>query len=1164
MFNIYNYYEFQSPFINYHQTVNNEFNALVNETIKLQKKQNRDWFPKMSPIEVAFQNLNNLERNKHRTTEINLKIIESRLALIEQVREIANDLIYSSSSPASSSSSNKSKIDVPADFLGRISFIEVCYHKFSKIPRICFITSDSMIEKKEQKYKMKEFDFNDIKDLLHIKIKYLIKRINRIQSALAENKSNELTELMTSFTISSNADGSISSGTVEEAAADEVSPEEIVKKAELISVIKYHEEIAYLYKIIINFVQDENNSEYLFSAFSDLNLFEQRQLEFSEQGQLESFKQMLLEQFTKKMLKPSELCGNFNAYQIVKRGELKQSQEATPSKILDDNWLSELEKTKCDIHAWEIEYQILEGLIQHNLGNPAIETRMIELLKYKMRSLQNEHTKIKSIDELQKLQTSVKIIEVAVKLEKFYINASESRVRNKEGALERIDEPFTVHHQISLIKEKPITIRSISGIFSYVVSSCFETTVQQHYQKLGQLEIELQRLPSTSSGASSSSGGVTEQHQKLKDQINKTKLLYHSSLLGSIIDLTGPYVQKRQELKKSQPILEDITAAHLDCIDQLLSILNEIYKTHMDLYRHCHPSPKKVLALLREELSSLTKDILSLGIYNHPTYITPEEFDSRKKFADAGYSISLGMHELCQFSGPSITHIIKQRIGEFLEWADENPKDAVRMASDILLTIGILCDEKLSKMLSNQLNAKIFISSLLGTMGRTSQEQPVRPHHFKFRALADYVRYGPSVVSLGKVVKEAVNEFLEQKHILWGICKAFAKGIATFAEQRTKIYVLQRVVSSLDDTMTRASSLSLALMRGDSMQQIVSSQATIELTKLVGNIRRVYLAPGAVIREFRDRIIEPFRLVCHSTGGIAEYASRIGAITGIWLLSYNVVSSKLESPSEDTGSIDTVAMLVTAVALTVLMTHLVNSLLNQVWSETPRRLKQEDVEDMIETKREHLEQIEKHAALYITDLRRLGVIPELSTSSTIEIEEDLLKYKDHLVEECKINLNKLEQQKLLDSTIIGNVNQRVLSSQQYVEIFTDYISEQKIRALINNSDILYTILHSERSYLKDQFVQFFINSLIENWLREKIQSSVRREFFSLYKSYGTNTNLEQSVAEGLEKQRLSRDKALKKITSRIISVVPSQHLQPHDEYCIKEKLRMITKRVETE
>ncbi len=93
--------------------------------------------------------------------------------------------------------------------------------------------------------------------------------------------------------------------------------------------------------------------------------------------------------------------------------------------------------------------------------------------------------------------------------------------------------------------------------------------------------------------------------------------------------------------------------------------------------------------------------------------------------------------------GNNPAEIVKTVVEEFLNWADSYPKDATRLATDILLSIRILQNESLINTLSEQINTKIFYDKCsLGHLEENNRKSTFKKH-FKFSALADLARFGP-------------------------------------------------------------------------------------------------------------------------------------------------------------------------------------------------------------------------------------------------------------------------------------------------------------------------------------------------------------------------------------------------------------------------------------
>lgn len=655
--------------------------------------------------------------------------------------------------------------------------------------------------------------------------------------------------------------------------------------------------------------------------------------------------------------------------------------------------------------------------------------------------------------------------------------------------------------------------------------------------------------PSSSVPTSSSSPSPSINLRQVQNEIYAAKISYHGAFLQRIIDKLGEYVQEEASLREKlaalqQTMPEDAEPATSEPLQKLITqqtkindrlrhlnsykdTLQNAFQTQLEAYQRIPQPRKEFLELLKEQVRNEAFNYLTMGFYSSEAYVTADEFITRKRYAEAGYCLAKAMAEWTQWQGTNPASILYNLVQDFLRWADDYPRDAARLASDILLTISIFHGQGLIDTLSQQVNAKIFVSSVLGTMGRDMADKPITPEHFKFRALADLVRYGPKA-SAGANALRNVGAQLMQGNFL----AAMWDGITTYANDGYKASVIQRTVDALTDNTAQIARVALALMRGDSMQQIITSQAMIELVTVVGNIRRAYLSPGAIMREAMRKLATPFNEIRHAVGGVAERSTRLSSLTITVVIPTVMVAASVAGIF-----MATIAAVVSAVFLLNFYVRKVHPLVNRFWSETPRILTERAILD------KHRDEVNTLADQHLADLRRLGVIQEVVpvTGYSNDAAESLIH---RLVQEYMT---------LLNAGTPANLH-------EIVRLYVQTTNSRALEAAVWRSQEGRMIPESERVAFIKEVCEKVHDELIGEWLRVKIQREMEREFILRFTSYADNPNAERAAREVIENQRGVKERALQQLTELARRPQPGIELGPDETDNLRHRLEGIVER----
>lgn len=643
--------------------------------------------------------------------------------------------------------------------------------------------------------------------------------------------------------------------------------------------------------------------------------------------------------------------------------------------------------------------------------------------------------------------------------------------------------------------------------------------------------------------AASSNTPASKSIEELNQEINQEKIHLLSAFLERIIDKLGEYAHEEVEREKNGTLTE----VRRGVIRQRKQTLNEAYRLLMDQYRVIPRPQKNIADFAREEVT----DLVTMGFYSAKTYVKPEEFDTQKKFAEVGYSIQRGMEELNKFRGETPQEIITTMVGRFLKWADRHPNDAIRLVSDVLLTISMLQDKPLVERLSQQVNTKIWISVQLGTLGR-EEEPPFTEEDVWVITFARLARFGPQVASANQALKRA-GEQLFQGNILG----ALWAGVTTYAGQRYEATAIQRHVENSSLNELQMVKIALDLAQGHSMQEIAQAQAAIEMTRAVGNLRRAFLAPGAVMKSAIKWLAEPFQEFYRASGGFTERITRLSLMTITHIPTTGFVASIVLGGTGLSMSgvmLGSLAVLVTGVFMHAIYTRYVNPVLNRVWQETRRRIRRMEHQAIAETHRQT--HIERNATNYLDQLQQLKIVP--SAPVAIEGETSLFNLTKRRISQVTEAITHalvtdFEQQ------LSGN-NLPLKKSNEYVKIYLETLNREALEHAITVRREFRNLPPQMREEVIERTIAGVKHRVAMSWLRDRLRETSEREFIESYESFSKITDLDALEAKiDSEEEALStiKEEAVSKITADITKEADLNH---QERERIKARVRSAVER----
>lgn len=629
-------------------------------------------------------------------------------------------------------------------------------------------------------------------------------------------------------------------------------------------------------------------------------------------------------------------------------------------------------------------------------------------------------------------------------------------------------------------------------------------TVCDFDRKIQQLEIQIE---------SSISDEAKRQFEK---QIKKYEVARHQVLLQRIVEVIG---DKQRFLKQNRGDPQARFKAQQD-----ISILNEAFQHFFEKYTLQYISLPQV-TLQEYFLDPLKKlNPWSQGIPIHPQKILTD-----KRYADVGYKmLEDGKAWFDKFTlkpGETLDGKLKVELEGFLRWADDHPRAAAGLASDMAQVCAILQDQDLITQFKKSLQAKINIAAVLGELGREVVEPVEGPEHLHYRALADFCHFLPTSVAAGRATVKALFSKASWLQTAWDI------GIDTVTAKVVQNAV--NIIPPRDETMILAVT---GILQGEPMYVILEEQKKIQLLKLAGDVRRVVVNPESGIprrivgnwwksiwipKSFTEKALRVLTQLVVPTVAIGTLTTIAAVLTPVSMFSvpiFGILVNPFILFSVSMG----------ALPFAVLYMRFTGSVLNEFYPKTEREIEEAEVKKEMA---KHAPQLEQKAQAYIKWIKR-NILPNVMDQKDLHLnnaeltrwmdakpqativnrfkealvagvakvcEEDNID-KPHSITCIKTFIQKANYKKIREQVRHLMIEEWVMKKDPDVRKTESWLISEGLPENKRHDAIVEKIKESEYFALPankaalDKMTALVLHQLVEEWLTPEIQVSYQNEF----------------------------------------------------------------------
>lgn len=601
----------------------------------------------------------------------------------------------------------------------------------------------------------------------------------------------------------------------------------------------------------------------------------------------------------------------------------------------------------------------------------------------------------------------------------------------------------------------------------------------------------------------SSSNDQRRDHEKAK---KKYEVARNQVILQKIVEVIG---DKQHFIKMHSGDAAAILSAQQD-----LYFLNEAFKDYFEKYTLQYVALPDV-SLQEYVLEPLNK----LNPWSLGRPLPPQKILTDKRYADVGYKMwedgKAWFDSLTFKQGETLDQKLKTEIKSFLRWADEHPRAAAELASDMAQVCAILQDKDLITQFQNSLQAKVYVSAVLGELGREAMEPVESPQHLHFRALADFCHFLPTHVAAGKaVVKVAFSRNQGWLERAWNV-----------GTEVVSAAVVQNAISIIPPTNQETVLAVAGILQGEPMYNVLEQQKNIQLLKLAGDVRRAITNPEAGIpqrvvknwwksiwspKSFTEKTLRVLTQLVVPFVGVATITTIAAVLTPVGAPLSFAIFGNLVNP------FILFSTFMFAIPFAMLYMKFTGGVLDSFYPSTVKDIEEAEIREKMKN---YQRQLQSRAKEYIKWVKR-NILPNLVDPKTIRVNNPKLSsWVDRKPESALVAAFEEALNAGLE-TIRGEENIPAPHSGTYVKAFIEKASYKKVQEHVKHLMIEEWILKKDRD-IRQVEPWLLAGVTLEGQHDELVEKILRSEFFTTPDIAATLEKITLQILQQLEQKWLA-------------------------------------------
>lgn len=310
--------------------------------------------------------------------------------------------------------------------------------------------------------------------------------------------------------------------------------------------------------------------------------------------------------------------------------------------------------------------------------------------------------------------------------------------------------------------------------------------------------------------------------------------------------------------------------------DKKLAILNDGFEEILLEYQALNPPARPLTELLQTAVWEKLTAIVSLG-YANRCYIPPEQFRLKQQKAEICYTSEqgkkalFGTGEINAAPQDQTANFIKQKVKDFLIWAEDHPDMAQALAADLAISLAMTSQSDALTSLVSGIRARATVQAALGDLGRQRQIAPRRLEEsdLQWIYLSECVKELSGIRNMGAAAVTGLGTALAAGPMIGGLI-----GIGAYVWNAGKSELVHSLTASVGNKDLRTAHNLLMKARGDTLAEIAGQEQKLNTLDSFSSLKNTYLRPKGVINGILTRISQQWTAIKVSRG--AERYLRIG------------------------------------------------------------------------------------------------------------------------------------------------------------------------------------------------------------------------------------------------------------------------------------------------
>lgn len=550
-----------------------------------------------------------------------------------------------------------------------------------------------------------------------------------------------------------------------------------------------------------------------------------------------------------------------------------------------------------------------------------------------------------------------------------------------------------------------------------------------------------------------------------------------------------------------------------------VKVLNNAFEATIIKYQNSYNSTQHidVFTAFGKWLTDTLAYTLSFGYWKMAN-AAPSEYFRRKDLADLGYDMMFDckklLEKLVDRPGETWKDVIGAELNDFITWASNHPIAAASIASNLTqLMHTVYTNKDILNQFVSRLKANVFMSAVLGALGRPIKEMPDHENELRFRALADLVQYLPV--------------WTRGAQTIGGLFKDYRKGSTLFDTlvnfgERALLGVVDRgmhdMIANLPTEMAvvglQIARVIANVVHGQAYMDSVAERQKVEFINNTSQNAQMFLRPSTL----KNKLVQWSQILSAAKGKekLLRLISTLGIIGG---------GASLAAPSVylligllgPFGILPAIAASAGILFYSFKKALQVNELLDDVFPNTFETVRRQEASNLFDEKENQMNKLMKKN---IEDLQRRGILP-----NQVDCPENLQAWAHHpaVQELCKAQQVEFDKKLSLAETIevnnkkpatmlehfLNTEKTLVLKPNDYLSIFNnqllkpDYKTElqEKIKEVLRSEGIETRLTVNEMSNLATSLLNENILLAANSWLKRKLLCSYKEHFIENYVGY---------------------------------------------------------------